>query len=120
MSGELSTHDVSAIRDASSSVGKASTGATSTVTSTVSEIKGIGVAWGADEAGAAFAGVYLDPAQQAMTAVVQVGHQLDRISEALQQAADGHEETEQVNADTSEAMLRNDQASPAYVPTRSA
>ncbi|MGO1972611.1 MAG: WXG100 family type VII secretion target [Propionibacteriaceae bacterium] len=115
---DLSTHDVSAIRDASSSVGKAATGATSTVTSTVSEIKGIGVAWGADEAGAAFAGVYLDPAQQALTAVVQVGHQLDRISATLQNAADGHEETEQVNADTSNALLRNDQPPPTDAPTR--
>lgn len=116
---ELSTHDVSAIRDASSAIGKSATGATSTLTSTVSEIKAIGVAWGADAAGAAFAGVYLDPAEEAMTAVVQVGHHLDRISSTLSRAADGHEETEQANTDTSNAMLRNDQPTPSTSPSRS-
>lgn len=107
---ELSTHDVGAIRDASSTVGKSASGAAATVSGTVSAVKGVGVAWGADEAGAAFAGVYLGPAEEAMTAVVQVGHQLERISETLQQAATGHEDTEQVNADSSTALLRNDQA----------
>lgn len=65
----------------------------STTTSTT--VSDAGVAWGADEAGQAFAGIYLDGASEAMAAVLHSPKQLGQLADNLDQTAklygDGNE-----------------------------
>lgn len=91
------THDTSELRSTASAVDRTATSAVSDISTVVQGVSERTQVWGTDAVGAAFAGVYLGPAETAMAAVMQGAYQIGLIAEALGGNAQGYDATETEN-----------------------
>lgn len=91
------THDTSELRSTATAVDGIATTAVSDISTVVDGISSRTQVWGTDAVGGAFAGIYLDPAERAMAAVVQGAYQIGQIAELLGGTAQGYDDTESEN-----------------------
>lgn len=67
-------------------------------------VESTAMCWGTDAPGRAFAAVYLDPATEAMTAVLQAGEQLQAIADNITRMREIYLEGERTGVDLSREL----------------
>ncbi|MFW6599157.1 hypothetical protein ACQBAU_01620 [Propionibacteriaceae bacterium Y2011] len=92
-----STRDLTDLRDAGAAIEELASAAVIDAISTMVTVMSHNNAWGTDQVGGAFAHVYLEPAEEAMGAVMQTGYQLGEVAEKLAGTTSAYRETEESN-----------------------